>query len=123
MNVLHTRICDLFGVRYPIVQGGMMWVGLADLAAAVSNAGAFGILTALTQPSPEALREEIARCRTLTDKPFGVNLTMLPSINPPPYERYLDAILESGVRVIETAGKASRSIWTGIWRTAIRCTR
>lgn len=83
----------------------MMWVGTADLAAAVSNAGGFGIITALTQPSPEALRDEIGRCRTLTDKPFGVNLTMLPSIHPPPYERYLDTILDARVRAIETAGK------------------
>jgi nitronate monooxygenase len=83
----------------------MMWVGRAELAAAVSNAGAFGIVTALTQPSPEALWEEIGRCRTLTDRPFGVNLTMLPSINPPPYERYLDVILRAQVTAIETAGK------------------
>ncbi len=82
----------------------MMWVGRAELASAVSNAGGLGILTALTQPSPEALREEIARCREMTDKPFGVNLTVLPSINPPPYEEYLKAAVESGVKVIETAG-------------------
>ncbi|WP_184334990.1 NAD(P)H-dependent flavin oxidoreductase [Povalibacter uvarum] len=102
---MRTRITELLGVRYPIVQGGMMWVGLAELAAAVSNAGAFGILTALTQPSPQALRDEIGRCRSLTDQPFGVNLTMLPSINPPPYEEYLDVILSSKVAAIETAGK------------------
>lgn len=102
---MRTRISELLGISYPIVQGGMMWVGRAELTAAVSNAGGFGILTALTQPTPEALREEIARCRTLTDRPFGVNLTMLPSINPPPYERYLEVILESKVRAIETAGK------------------
>jgi len=82
----------------------MQWVGRAELASAVSNAGGLGILTALTQPTPEALREEIARCRTMTDKPFGVNLTLLPSINPPPYEKYLDAIIESGIKVLETAG-------------------
>lgn len=104
-TTIRTRITELLGVRYPIVQGGMMWVGLAELAAAVSNAGALGILTALTQPTPEALRSEIERCRSMTDRPFGVNLTMLPSINPPPYERYLDAILEADVPVIETAGK------------------
>ncbi|AGI24341.1 2-nitropropane dioxygenase [Pseudomonas sp. ATCC 13867] len=101
---MKTRITELFGIRYPIIQGGMMWVGRAEMAAAVSNAGGLGILTALTQPTPEALGEEIARCRTLTDKPFGVNLTLLPSINPPPYEQYLDVIIASGVKVLETAG-------------------
>ena len=102
---MRTRITEMLGVPYPIVQGGMMWVGKAELAAAVSNGGGFGILTALTQPTPEALWEEIARCRTLTDRPFGVNLTMLPSINPPPYERYLEVIVRSQVKAIETAGK------------------
>ncbi|MHB9797464.1 NAD(P)H-dependent flavin oxidoreductase [Pseudomonas sp. MT3] len=101
---MKTRITELFGIRYPIIQGGMMWVGRAEMAASVSNAGGLGILTALTQPTPEALGEEIARCRTLTDKPFGVNLTLLPSINPPPYEQYLDVIIASGVKVLETAG-------------------
>ncbi|MCP8467595.1 nitronate monooxygenase family protein [Pseudomonas sp. ZM23] len=101
---MKTRITELLGIRYPIIQGGMMWVGRAEMAAAVSNAGGLGILTALTQPTPEALAEEIARCRTLTDQPFGVNLTLLPSINPPPYEQYLDVIIASGVKVLETAG-------------------
>jgi NADH:quinone reductase (non-electrogenic) len=101
---MKTRVCELLGIRYPIIQGGMQWVGRAPLAAAVSNAGALGILTALTQPTPEALRAEIARCRELTDRPFGVNLTILPSVSPPPYEAYLDAALESGIRIIETAG-------------------
>lgn len=101
---MKTRITELLGIRYPIIQGGMMWVGRAELAAAVSNAGGLGIVTALTQPTPEALADEIARCRELTDKPFGVNLTILPSISPPPYGRYLDAILEAGVPVLETAG-------------------
>jgi NADH:quinone reductase (non-electrogenic) len=82
----------------------MQWVGYAELASAVSNAGGLGILTALTQPTPAALAQEIARCRALTDKPFGVNLTLLPSINPPPYEQYLDVILQSGVKILETAG-------------------
>lgn len=81
-----------------------MWVGRAELAAAVSNAGGLGVITALTQPSPKALAAEIARCRTLTDQPFGVNLTILPSANPPPYEAYLDAVIDSGVKVLETAG-------------------
>lgn len=99
-----TRVTELLGVRYPIVQGGMQWVGTAELASAVSNAGAFGILTALTQPTPEALAREIERCRGMTDKPFGVNLTILPAIKPPPYEAYLDVIIGSGVKVMETAG-------------------
>lgn len=81
-----------------------MWVGTAEMAAAVSNAGGLGIITALTQPTPEALIKEIERCRTMTDKPFGVNLTILPSINPPPYDEYMDAIIDSGVKILETAG-------------------
>ncbi|WP_256577490.1 nitronate monooxygenase family protein [Pseudomonas sp. R37(2017)] len=103
-NSMQTRITELFGIRYPIIQGGMMWVGRAEMAAAVSNAGGLGILTALTQPTPEALAAEIERCRSMTDKPFGVNLTLLPSINPPPYAQYLDVIIESGVKILETAG-------------------
>ena len=105
---LKTRFTELVGIDYPIVQGGMMWVGRAELAAAVSNAGGLGILTALTQPSPDALREEIARCRSMTDKPFGVNLTILPSVNPPPYAEYRKAIIDSGVKIVETAGHNPR---------------
>lgn len=101
---MRTRITDLLGIRYPIVQGGMMWVGRAELAAAVSNAGGLGILTALTQSSPDELRREIDRCRALTDKPFGVNLTILPSVTPPPYAEYRRAIVDSGVKIVETAG-------------------
>jgi nitronate monooxygenase len=101
---LKTRFTELVGIEYPIVQGGMMWVGRAELAAAVSNAGGLGILTALTQPTPDALREEIARCRSMTDKPFGVNLTILPSVKPPPYAQYREAIIDSGVKIVETAG-------------------
>ena len=81
---LHTRVTEMLGIETPIVQGGMMWVGTAEMAAAVSNAGGLGILTALTQPTPDALAAEIERCKTMTDKPFGVNLTVLPSVNPPP---------------------------------------
>ncbi|BAV63110.1 NAD(P)H-dependent flavin oxidoreductase [Sphingobium cloacae] len=99
-----TPFCDLVGIRYPIVQGGMQWIGTAELASAVSNAGGLGILTALTQTSPEALFVEIARTREMTDKPFGVNLTILPTITPPPYEEYRRAIIEGGVKVVETAG-------------------
>jgi len=101
---IRTRFTDLLGIEHPIVQGGMMWVGRAELAAAVSNAGGLGILTALTQPTPDDLRREIDRCRSMTDKPFGVNLTILPSVNPPPYAEYRKAIIESGVKVVETAG-------------------
>ncbi|AMN48376.1 nitronate monooxygenase [Steroidobacter denitrificans] len=101
---MKTRVTELLGIRYPIIQGGMMWVGRAELASAVSNAGGLGILTALTQPTPDALIKEIARCRTMTDRPFGVNLTILPSAKPPPYEAYLDAALDNGVRILETAG-------------------
>ena len=99
-----TRFTDLVGIDYPIVQGGMMWVGRAELASAVSNAGGLGILTALTQPSPDALRGEIERCRSMTRKPFGVNLTILPSVNPPPYAEYRNAIIDSGIKIVETAG-------------------
>lgn len=101
---LRTRFTELVGIEHPIVQGGMMWVGRAELAAAVSNAGGLGILTALTQPTPDDLRREIDRCRKLTDKPFGVNLTILPSVTPPPYAEYRKAIIDSGVTVVETAG-------------------
>ena len=101
---LKTRFTELCGIEHPIVQGGMMWVGRAELAAAVSNAGGLGILTALTQPTPDDLRREIDRCRTMTDKPFGVNLTILPSVNPPPYAEYRQAIIDSGVKIVETAG-------------------
>lgn len=105
---MKTRVTDLLGVDYPIIQGGMQWVGRAELASAVSNAGGLGILTALTQPDPEALRAEIARCRDMTDKPFGVNLTVLPSTNAPPYAEYLEAALDSGIKVIETAGRSPK---------------
>lgn len=101
---MKTRVTELLGIRYPIIQGGMQWVGLAELASAVSNAGGLGILTALTQPTPDDLRAEIARCRALTDRPFGVNLTLLPSINPPDYGAYLQAAIDGGVKILETAG-------------------
>ncbi|RFQ06026.1 nitronate monooxygenase [Pseudomonas putida] len=100
----NNRVTQVLGIRHPIVQGGMMWVGRAELASAVSNAGGLGTLTALTQPTPDDLRREIDRCRAMTDKPFAVNLTILPSVNPPPYAEYRAAIIESGVRIVETAG-------------------
>src|SRR5215210_8653043 len=103
--MISTRFTELVGVDHPIVQGGMQWVGRAELVAAVANAGALGFLTALTQPTPEDLAKEIERTRELTDRPFGVNLTILPAIDPPPYEEYRAAIVESGVKVVETAGQ------------------
>ncbi|KAI8968465.1 hypothetical protein BDF20DRAFT_828232 [Mycotypha africana] len=102
--VLRTKLTQMLGIKHPIVQGGMQYVGTAEMASAVSNAGALGILTALTQPTPDALRAEIKRCRTMTDKPFGVNLTFLPAIIPPPYEEYAKAIIDEGIKVVETAG-------------------
>ena len=101
---IRTRFTELFGVEHPIAQGGMQWVGRAELVSAVANAGALGFLTALTQPSPEALAKEIARTREMTDKPFGVNLTILPAMTPPPYAEYRAAIIESGIKIVETAG-------------------
>ncbi len=101
---LKTRFTELVGIEHPIVQGGMQWVGRAEMAAAVSNAGGLGLVTALTQPTPDDLRREIDRCRGLTDKPFGVNLTILPTVTPPPYAEYRRAIIESGIKVVETAG-------------------
>jgi nitronate monooxygenase len=100
-----TRITELFGIKHPIIQGGMHYVGYAELAAAVSNAGGLGIITGLTQSTPEALAREIARCHELTDKPFGVNLTFLPAFAEPPYPEYIDAIIAGGIRVVETAGR------------------
>ncbi len=102
--MIKTRFTETFGIRHPVVQGGMQWVGRAELVAAVADAGALGFLTALTQPTPEALAQEIARCREMTDQPFGVNLTILPSIKPPPYAEYRRAIIESGIKIVETAG-------------------
>lgn len=101
---MKTRITELFGIEHPIIQGGMHHVGLAELASAVSNAGGLGMVTGLTQRTPELLAREIARCRAMTDKPFGVNLTFLPSVNPPDYPGYVKAIIEGGVKVVETAG-------------------
>jgi len=103
-TMLKTRFTETFGIQHPIVQGGMQWVGRAELVSAVANAGALGFITALTQPTPDDLRKEIARCREMTDKPFGVNLTILPALKPPPYAEYRAAIIESGVKIVETAG-------------------
>ena len=107
---MKTRITEMLGIEHPIIQGGMHYVGFAELAAAVSNAGGLGIITALTQPTPEALAKEIARCRDMTDKPFGVNLTFLPAFAQPPYPEYIRAIIEGGVKVVETAGRNPESV-------------
>jgi nitronate monooxygenase len=101
---MKTRITEMFGIEHPIIQGGMHFVGLAELAAAVSNAGGLGIITGLTQRTPELLAKEIARCRQMTDKPIGVNLTFLPMLSPPDYPAYIKAIIDGGVKIVETAG-------------------
>ena len=102
---MKTRITEMFGIEHPIIQGGMHYVGYAELASAVSNAGGLGIITGLTQPTPEDLANEIAKCHEMTDKPFGVNLTFMPSFKAPPYPEYIDAILDGGIKVVETAGR------------------
>ena len=107
---MKTRITELLGIEHPIIQGGMHYVGFAELAAAVSNAGGLGIITALTQPTPELLAKEIERCRGMTDKPFGVNLTFLPAFAKPPYPEYVRAIIEGGVKVVETAGRNPEAV-------------
>ncbi|RCH89918.1 hypothetical protein CU098_009470 [Rhizopus stolonifer] len=102
--VFKTKLTELTGIQHPIVQGGMQYVGTAEMASAVSNAGALGMITALTQPTPADLRAEIKRCRNMTKNPFGINLTFLPAITPPPYEEYAQAIIDEGIKVVETAG-------------------
>src|ERR1700761_5663059 len=101
---IKTRITELFGIEPPIVQGGMHWVGFAEMAAAVSEAGGLGLITGLTQRTPEGLAKEIARCREMTSKPFGVNLTFLPAVTPPDYPGFVQAIIDGGVKIVETAG-------------------
>lgn len=101
-----TELTRRLGIQIPVVQGGMQYVGYAELASAVSNAGGLGLITALTQPTPEDLRKEIARCRTMTQKPFGVNITLLPSLNPPDYGAYAQVVIDAGVKIVETAGNS-----------------
>jgi len=103
---MKTKITELFNIEHPIIQGGMHYVGFAELAAAVSNAGGLGIITGLTQKTPEDLANEIARCKDMTDKPFGVNLTFLPGFMAPPYPEYIKAIVDGGVKIVETAGRS-----------------
>src|SRR6188508_3365109 len=117
---MKTRITELFGIEHPIVQGGMHYVGFAELAAAVSNAGGLGIITGLTQRTPELLAKEIARCREMTDKPFGVNLTFLPAFTKPPYPEYIDAIKEGGVKIVETAGRSPEQYMPALKEAGIK---
>ena len=102
---MKTRITELFNIQHPIIQGGMHYVGFAELASAVSNAGGLGIITGLTQKTPKDLANEIARCHEMTDKPFGVNLTFLPTVAAPDYPGYIDAIIDGGIKIVETAGR------------------
>jgi nitronate monooxygenase len=118
--MLRTRFTELFGVEHPIVQGGMQWVGRADFVAAVANAGALGFLTALTQPSPDELRREIEKTRRLTSKPFGVNLTILPTLKPVLYDDYFEAIIESGVKILETAGRSPEPYMERVKQSGIK---
>ncbi|MGB3067887.1 MAG: nitronate monooxygenase family protein [Ottowia sp.] len=117
---MKTRITELFGIRHPIIQGGMHYVGFAELAAAVSNAGGLGIITGLTQKTPELLAREIARCREMTDKPFGVNLTFLPTFTSPPYPEYIAAIIEGGIKAVETAGRSPEAYMPALKAAGIK---
>jgi nitronate monooxygenase len=117
---MKTKITELFGIQHPIIQGGMHYVGFAELAAAVSNAGGLGIITGLTQPNPEALSAEIERCKGMTDKPFGVNLTFLPAFAAPDYPGYIDAILNGGVTIVETAGRNPQEYLPGLKAAGVR---
>lgn len=116
---MKTRVSQKLGIRLPIVQGGMQWVGTAPMAAAVSNAGGLGTLSALTQPTPEDLGHEIERCRALTDQPFGVNVTMLRTVQAPPYDRIFDVIIASGVKVVETAGNVPEAVFVRLREAGI----
>ncbi|QQO13304.1 nitronate monooxygenase [Bradyrhizobium diazoefficiens] len=117
---MKTAITELFGIEHPIIQGGMHFVGFAELAAAVSNAGGLGIITGLTQKTPELLTKEIARCRDMTDKPFGVNLTFLPTFAAPPYPEYIAAIVEGGIKAVETAGRSPEAYMPALKAAGIK---
>ena len=117
---MKTAITELFGIEHPIIQGGMHYVGFAELAAAVSNAGGLGVITGLTQKTPELLAKEIARCRDMTDKPIGVNLTFLPSFTAPPYPEYIAAIKEGGVKAVETAGRSPEAYMPALKAAGIK---
>lgn len=117
---MRTAITDLFGIEHPIIQGGIHYVGFAELAAAVSNAGGLGIITGLTQRTPEKLAKEIARCHDMTDKPFGVNLTFLPTFDAPPYPEYIAAIKEGGIKAVETAGRSPEQYMPALKEAGIK---
>ena len=117
---MKTAITELFGIEHPIIQGGMHYVGFAEMAAAVSNAGGLGIITGLTQRTPELLAKEIARCRDMTDKPFGVNLTFLPTLSAPPYPEYIAAIREGGIKAVETAGRSPEAYMPALKAAGIK---
>jgi len=117
---MKTRITELFKIEHPVIQGGMHYVGFAELAAAVSNAGGLGIITALTQPTPDDLAKEIARCHEMTDKPFGVNLTFLPAFTAPPYPEYIEAIVNGGVKIVETAGRSPEAYLPALKEAGIK---
>jgi NADH:quinone reductase (non-electrogenic) len=117
---MQTRITELFGIKHPVIQGGMHYVGFAELAAAVSNAGGLGIITGLTQKTPADLANEIARCHDMTDKPFGVNLTFLPSFAAPPYPEYIEAIIKGGVKIVETAGRSPEAYLPALKEAGIK---
>ena len=117
---MKTAITEMFGIQHPIIQGGMHFVGLAELASAVSNAGGLGVITALTQRTPELLAREIARCKDMTDKPFGVNLTFLPTFSASPYSEYIAAIVEGGVKIVETAGRSPEQYLPALKQAGIK---
>jgi NAD(P)H-dependent flavin oxidoreductase YrpB (nitropropane dioxygenase family) len=117
---MKTRITAMFGIEHPIIQGGMHFVGFAELASAVSNAGGLGIITGLTQKTPELLAKEIARCHDMTDKPFGVNLTFLPAFTKPPYAEYIAAIREGGIKIVETAGRSPEQYMPALKEAGIK---
>jgi NADH:quinone reductase (non-electrogenic) len=117
---MKTRITEMFGIDHPIIQGGMHYVGFAEMAAAVSNAGGLGVITALTQPSAAALAEEIARCRVMTDKPIGVNLTFLPTVNAPDYPGMIRAIIDGGVKAVETAGNNPSAVLPALKEAGVK---
>lgn len=117
---MKTKITELFGIEHPVIQGGMHYVGFAEMAAAVSNAGGLGIITGLTQPTPEDLAKEIARCKEMTDKPFGVNLTFLPGFAAPDYPGYIKAIIDGGVKIVETAGRSPEAYMPAMKEAGIK---
>ncbi len=117
---MQTAITEMFGIEHPIIQGGMHYVGFAEMAAAVSNAGGLGILTALTQPTPQDLANEIARCKDMTDKPFGVNITFLPGIGNPDYPGYVKAVIEGGIKAVETAGRNPEQVLPALKEAGIK---